>query len=287
MPELFAVCAVARNETPYLVEWVAYQRLMGASTILIYDNGHDDRGSALLKNLDRSGIITRAEWYGPFSKGPQLPAYEDALARLRGKIEWALFTDLDEFVVPTQADNLLEIFSSAQKADAIWFPWLIFGSGGQEEYRHGPMMERFTRRQSVDYETVTPVKSAVRPNQTIRAGIHVHDIATDAYENPLGERDFITNRINERRASQPARGYDVARVHHYMTKSRQEWGNKVARGKADRGPEDPDRKRDMNEFTLWDRNEVFDDSALRFLPRLREEMRLLHEITSTALAPGV
>jgi hypothetical protein len=272
------VCAIARNETLYLLEWIAYQRLLGADMVLIYDNGHDRAGNAILNALARRGIITHIPWFGSYPHGPQTPAYDDALRRLRDTTEWVLFVDLDEFVVPVHADNLIDVLCRADELDGMWFPWLIFGSSGEACYRPNPVIERFQWRQDVSDETVTPVKSAVRPRGTRVAHLHVHEICTDRYANPMGERDFLTTVDGRRRSAQLARGHDWVRVHHYMTKSRQEWREKVERGRADRGFADARSGRNLDEFTMWDQNEVFDDTALRFLPALRVEMRALERL---------
>lgn len=278
------VCAIARQETPYLLEWVAYQRVIGADLVMIYDNGHDRDGAELLAGLARRGAITHLPWTGAFPHGPQTPAYDDALHRLREHADWVLFVDLDEFVVPVHTDSVAELLDAAHDLDGVWFPWLIFGSAGHTHRRPEPMIERFRWREQITDQTVTPVKSAVRPHRTRAAHLHVHHVTSDAYANPHGERDYLTAADGTRRSAQLARGNDVVRVHHYMTKSRQEWRDKVARGRADRGFADREASRDPDEFATWDRNEVHDETAVRFLPALREEMALLHRLL--ALGPS-
>jgi hypothetical protein len=238
MPLTLCVCAIARQETPYLLEWIAYQRLIGADSIIIYDNGHDAQGRAILGTLARHGVIEHIPWSGHFAHGPQVPAYDDALNRLRGQAEWVLFIDLDEFLVLPGHENLPAFLDGMSDSDGIWFPWLIFGSGGQDKPRPEPMIERFRHRQMIDDGMLTPVKSVVRPDRTVAAHIHVHRIDTQAYTNPLGEQAYELSSDGGRRSSQKARGHSVARIHHYMTKSQAEWQAKVARGRADRGFKD-------------------------------------------------
>ncbi|MFD6563054.1 glycosyltransferase family 2 protein [Micromonospora profundi] len=282
-PMNLCVVAIARNETPYLLEWVAYQKVIGADHIVIYDNGHDAPGRRLLQALDRAAVITCVSWRGHFPHGPQVPAYEDALERLRGTSKWVLFCDLDEYAVPVEADRLTDVLAAADDLDGMWLPWLIFGSSGELVHRPAPVIQRFQRRQYADADTVTPVKSVVRPTRVVRPHLHVHHLETTAYGNPRGERDFLLARDGvSRRSAQPARGMDIARIHHYMTKSQSEWRAKVARGRADRGWADNVVSRDPDEFARWNLNEVRDSTALRFLPALREEMAALQ-----LLAAGV
>ncbi|SNT65888.1 Glycosyltransferase family 92 [Asanoa hainanensis] len=276
-----SVVAIARNETPYLLEWVAYQRVIGADRVIIYDNGHDVAGHRLLHALDRAGAIICVPWTGRFRHGPQVPAYEDALGRLRGTSDWVLFCDLDEFAVPVEATRLTDVLATVDDLDGMWLPWLIFGSSGELVHRPEPVIERFQRRQHADDDTVTPVKSVVRPARVVRPHLHVHHLDTAAYANPRGERDFLLARDGvSRRSAQLARGMDIVRIHHYMTKSQLEWRAKVARGRADRGWADESVSREHDEFAQWNRNEVRDATALRFLPALRQQMAALAQLTA-------
>jgi hypothetical protein len=274
------VSAIARHETPYLLEWVAHQLTIGANRILIYDNGHDPDGTKLLYDLDRRGVVVRIPWTGKYPHGPQVPAYDDALDRLRGCFEWVLFVDLDEFLIPIIHESFIDFLDTMPGSDGIWFPWLIFGSSGELEYRPEPMSERFVHRQKIDPSTITYVKSAVRPDRTRDARIHVHHLLTDAYTDPTGNRHHLLNSFGERRSAQLARGYDLVRIHHYMTKSEQEWKQKVSRGRADRGFLDEIQGRHLAEFSVWDQNEELDESALRFAPEVREHLRRLYAIVS-------
>ena len=274
------VSAIARNETPYILEWVAHQLTIGADLILIYDNGHDPDGARLLFDLDKHGVIVRIPWAGKYPHGPQVPAYDDALDRLRGHYEWVLLVDLDELLVPITHESLTDFLDTMPESDGVWFPWLIFGSSGELEYRAEPMMERFVRRQKIDYLTITDVKSAVRPDKARKARIHVHHLLTDAYTDPTGSRRHLLNSFGQHRSAQLATGYDLVRIHHYMTKSEQEWKQKVSRGRADRGFLDESQGRDLAEFSVWDRNEELDESALRLAPEVRKHLRRLRAIVS-------
>lgn len=57
----------------------------------------------------------------------------------------------------------------------------------------------------------------------------------------------------------------MGKLHHYFTRSQAHWDAKIRRGYHD-----TDRK--ASEFELYDRNEVFDDSAARYAPMVREEL---------------
>ncbi len=48
---------VMKNEGPFILEWVAWQRLMGVDRILVFINDCDDGTDTLLDELDRVGIV--------------------------------------------------------------------------------------------------------------------------------------------------------------------------------------------------------------------------------------
>ncbi len=267
-----AIVAIAKNETPYLVEWIAYQLVMGADHIYLYNNGHDELGESILGTLNQVGMIDAIRWTGDFPHGPQVPAYNHALRQYGEKFDWMAFVDLDEFIVPLKHSSLKSFLGGKTDVDAIWVPWLIFGSAGQHEYSANLMIERFERREFMSPETLTPIKSIVRPGASLKAGVHVHELRTACYENPKGNRDYIRDPTGAYRASQLADGFDILRIHHYMTKSQNEWRLKVERGRADRGGRDISSMRSLEEFPEWDRNEVFDRSAQKFRKRLKEQI---------------
>ena len=46
-----------RNEAPFIVEWVAHMRSIGATDLLVYTNDCDDGTDALLAVLANHGIL--------------------------------------------------------------------------------------------------------------------------------------------------------------------------------------------------------------------------------------
>ena len=95
MNATLAICAIVKNEHDYLLEWMAYHRLVGVDHFLIYNNSgdNDDGTTNLLSKLHQSGVAEvvawpdREEWCLPTGVylRPQLPAYYDGLQRIRGK----------------------------------------------------------------------------------------------------------------------------------------------------------------------------------------------------------
>jgi hypothetical protein len=60
-PPVLAIAAPVRGEAPYLLEWIAYHRVLGIRAFLLADNGGDDdkATSKLLQVLHDRQIIFR------------------------------------------------------------------------------------------------------------------------------------------------------------------------------------------------------------------------------------
>src|SRR5579864_641120 len=92
MKHFLAICAIVKNEHDYLLEWIAYHRVVGVEHFLIYNNSDDDDGTtALLGKLQRAGAVEVVQWPdkpkwslpSDVYTRPQIPAYYDGIERLR------------------------------------------------------------------------------------------------------------------------------------------------------------------------------------------------------------
>ncbi|CAM5221105.1 glycosyltransferase family 2 protein [Alishewanella longhuensis] len=99
-----AVAAIFKNERPYVLEWVAYHRLMGADQIIIADNFSDDGTSQLLEALHLAGIIIRIPYPRVGEEGPQAGAYNTVLRDFGSRFDLIAFIDADEFIVGANPD---------------------------------------------------------------------------------------------------------------------------------------------------------------------------------------
>jgi hypothetical protein len=123
-----AVLSMARNEAPYLPEWIAHYRAIGADKIFIYTNDNSDGTDTLLRWF--SGCAPVVPIFTAAAQGVdiQLKNYEHALFLLPELrlYDWVLVVDADEFLVPAARFNhhLPTMLAAAPAdTDAILFPW--------------------------------------------------------------------------------------------------------------------------------------------------------------------
>ncbi|MFO3904276.1 glycosyltransferase family 2 protein [Enterobacter hormaechei] len=226
-----AVCCICKNELPYVLEWVFHYRSIGFDTVFIYDNDSDDGTSELLIQLDKAGLIKRIFWPRIENIAPQRSAYADFLEKYASDFDWTLICDMDEFFstnfidVKTFIANALD---SEPNATAIAIPWLIFGSSGKFIHDDGAVTSRFTH---CDHECSNVVKTLFKPAATYQIRTHIVDVHYGSY---------IDNTFKKAKWSgvMPICLHDVkdgyARIHHYFTKSKEEWVKRKSLAKADR-----------------------------------------------------
>ena len=264
------VCMIAKNEGPYLSEWVYYYYILGFDEIIIYNNESDDDTAIILKNLRKKrelkNILKVRNWSKGKDTSPQITAYRDAIKRCKN--EWILFVDADEFLVLHKNNNVnefLESFSD-ETISAIGINWRIYGDSGLEINDGRLVIERFTKCASPDFDVHHHIKTFARVKR-INGDIHMHACQTDgrfvmADKQPLVMSvDWgVCNRIN----------YDIAQINHYYSKTKQEFEKKITRGQAGCADDHPLKYYyDWSAFNGHNRNEETDLCAQKYLETLK------------------
>lgn len=266
-----AVVAVIKDEAHYLKAWLDYHLAAGVDHFYLYDNGSTDETRALLEPYIKTRLV---DYFSVPGAIVQMPAYNDAVHRFRFACRYMAFIDCDEFIFPKSNRSITEvvdeIFANNPKAAGLGINWQVFGSNGQEtaDYSKG-VLERFTRRaESNWFEPMT--------KDTLPVGnIHVKTIANPRLirfiVNPhyayYFDGVFAVNSNGERVrtwGNEPVLSDKIV-VNHYYTKSREEFIDKMKRGRegVDSQEFDPATV-DISTFEKNDRNEVFDDGILTY-----------------------
>ncbi len=229
-----AICALCKNEREYIVEWVAYHKVLGFDDIYIYDNVSDDGTSELLIILEQAGIIKRVFW--PNSEMIPLPtqwpymytqygAYSHFLMTSSQQYDFVLTIDIDEFLVfpeHTLQSFLGEAQARYPNVGSIAIPWLLFGPNGYKNKQDGLVIERFTTCAPLPANLDKPkdaVKSFYSPKRTFAVGTHRATLLSgDILNNDFEKASF--SKTTPYQFAQWAYGY--ATIHHYFTKSEEE-----------------------------------------------------------------
>lgn len=131
-PFFLAACAIIKDEADYILEWIAFHRVVGFEYFYIYDNESSDGVGSLLAPLEAHGICTRTPW--PRAQEPDAPqtrAYRHAMASIGNQTTWLATIDADEFVVPLHKigvgcseDELLTRQFRVVQLENVWVGWI-------------------------------------------------------------------------------------------------------------------------------------------------------------------
>jgi hypothetical protein len=266
-----AICAIAKNEGPYLPEWVAYHHLIGFDPILVYNHESTDDSAEILEQLERQGLVEPHAWTSPPDKKPQWLAYEDGLDRLRDRADWIAFIDLDEFVVLPRHDTIQAFLEEFGAGEAIAMNWKMFGSAGHRRHEPGLVMERFTRCAERRFHGNKAVKTLARPRAIEKPMVH-----TCTFRDGVSYATVTGEEMPPGEGKSKSISHDIIRLNHYFTRSWEEWQAKSTRGRGAKPPNHPKKHRTEQEFISNDRNEREDTAILVHAPQVKEFLASLN-----------
>ena len=62
MKPYLSICAIYRDEAPYLREWIEFHRLVGVERFFLYNNGSEDDHLEVLAPYVEDGIVVLHDW---------------------------------------------------------------------------------------------------------------------------------------------------------------------------------------------------------------------------------
>ncbi len=164
-----AILCIARNEGPFVEEWLEYHFSIGIDRV--YFVSTDSDFAPVKTFIDGSKFRSRIELlhFADFTPGWQMRCYNAHLPLIAE--DWVLVIDIDEFLYlntfPTIGDFLEKV---GDDIGQIQFPWLILMSLNYSEARVVDILS-----QSEKYVS-DHVKSMVRRSCCTGLGIHSHAI---------------------------------------------------------------------------------------------------------------
>ncbi len=213
-----AVCAIYRNEGPYLREWVEFHRLVGVEKLFLYDNSSTDDHHEQLAPYVADGCVEVRPW--PDNPG-QITAYAHCLETRRDQARWIAFIDLDEFLFSPTLAPVPDILADYEQHPGVVVNWALFGSSGHKTRPEGLVIENYLWRARDDGRNHHTVKSVVDPRRTVRStGVNPHcfiysdGFAVNEQGHPVDRKPFgITDEVSFARL----------RINHYYIKSEEQW----------------------------------------------------------------
>ena len=213
-----AVCAIFREEAPFLDEWISFHLGVGATHFYLYNNFSTDNFRDVLAPWIERGIVTLIEWPVPVG---QLPAYRDCLKRARWDCRWIAFIDIDEFLFSPAGTDVRVILRDYADLPGVEVWQLFFGSGGHVSRPASPVTEAYLKRAPTTIKTT--VKTIANPRMVYKVGVH-----NSKYWH--GEaRDGARRRVV---SAEIGAVLEPLRINHYWSRSIEDLRTKIARHDA-------------------------------------------------------
>ena len=277
------IVTTMKNEGPFMLEWVAFNRAIGFTDFLIYTNDCSDGTDAIAARLDRMGLAQHR--VNVFRKGgrPQGAALKAAMKEpVYRQAEWLICADCDEFLnIRVGAGHLDDLFAAAGAADAISVCWKLFGNGGHLHYTEDLVTERFTQccgEHAFPNYRARGMKTLVRNTERF-AKLRIHRPAFHPDRGNIawvdgGGRPMPDLYLDQGWNAHAGFNHDLARLHHYAVRAVESFLVKRDRGRTNHVGDDQG-------ITYWSNmnyNFTRDTSLHARLPALRRELdRLLQD----------
>jgi hypothetical protein len=252
MSAYLSVCAIYRDEAPYLEEWIEFHRLVGVEHFFLYNNESVDDHAAILAPYVAEGIAVVHHWP---EHPAQKEAYEHCLAEHGAGSRWIAFLDLDEFLFSPEQRPVPELLAEFEQWPAVGVNRVNFGTSGHKDKPSGLVIEEYLMR----WPAVQSIKSIVDPART--AGfVNVHafsyrdgGFAVDEQKRPID--GWVTDEYT----------FDRLRINHYYTRSEAEFLHKLDHVRADNAQL---RKRPKNFRGIAGKER--DETITPYVPALRD-----------------
>lgn len=270
-----------RNEAPFILEWVAYHRMIGINDPIVFSNACTDGTDLMLERLDEMGLIRHLPNPTTMTGGHMhivaALRYLNFGSRLR-RSDWVISFDVDEFVnVKVGQGRMEDLFDAVPDANLISLSQQNFGHSGEWDYRddlqiatfdHGwDKASSYTRNlnrrgtKTLTHQSSDPVSwgnhSPVFDASKLEKLSPVNGSGQD-----ISELD-MTQTIKALPA--PHYGFDLVQLNHYALRSVDSYLLKVARGSSAH----PDRPYQLGYWRKYDHNDHKDRSIQRHADDLR------------------
>lgn len=264
-----SICAIFRDEAPYLKEWIEFHRLVGVEHFYLCNHhSSDDYASVLQPYIDK-GIVelfqseSNEETNNIFLfNSIQCDFYTKSVKRACGVSKWLACIDIDEFLFPAQENNLLTVLKKYQDCAGIAVNWQVFGTSWVQQILPGHLLiEELTRCHSYDASVNYHIKSIVRPK-------YVKEFLSPHYANYLeGYSQVNTDHTSFQGPFSPYVQVDVLRINHYWTKDEDHFYNVKLPRRVLWGLSNESMIANLDAMNVEQNTEI-----LRFVPKLKKRL---------------
>lgn len=259
-----AVCVVAKNPTSEdLVEWIVHHLSLGVGHIYWYDHNSTEDLSRVVAPFEQAGLLTWLHPAGDAAHPVQLPVYHHCGDTYGHRHEWLAYIDADEMLwLPgAQKDELAQdeqplvtLLREFEAYAGLSVNWVMYGSSGHVARPHDTTLRAYSRCMTGSIKTNELADMHQRHVKTIvhtarlrtpfrfyhpHGGHFVHDLVPVEPDQEIRVRaqkgPFVDERFRPLPEAHLTESHTAERIAllHFITRSREDFEAKVARGAAD------------------------------------------------------
>lgn len=268
---LLGACAIFHSEQAFLGEWIEFHLNQGFDRFYLYDNEHNvpgqnqpqDKYKHILEPYINKGQVVYHSWPDDVRQPnwTQRNAYYHCLQTFNNECQWIGFFDIDEFIFPdrtvTTFPNVQSIIRQYNANPRIAQISVIRYNFGNYWHKTPPPVGGVVENYRTRDKTFSNVKSFIN---TDCAYLHKPPDSVHIYKDLIKYGDSL----NGETIPLPLR------FNHYLTKSTDDFNNRNALWKKKRETSlfnPPDMCRFNNQLCPEDFNQVYDVSAIEFVPK--------------------
>jgi hypothetical protein len=274
----------AKNEGPFILEWIAYHKLIGFTDVIVFTNECTDGTDDLLDRLDEMNVVQHMPNPRVINETLRFQAAALRYAsemRLVRQADWRLSFDSDEFVsIKPGEGHVSDLVAHSPKAHLISICQLQFGCSHIDTFIPGLSTEQFTWHQSHKAKEGTSrrrdlergLKTFIRADApVVRWNNHFPDLDPEKVDEALwvyGDNHKVPDAVyNGKTKSLPAENcYGLAQLNHYATRSRESFLVQSHRGNAVKLNE----QADVKYWQRYNHNAEQGGAITRHVPALHE-----------------
>ena len=297
-----------RNEGPFLLEWVAYHRVIGFDRVVICANPSTDGSDGLLAALDAAGAIT----YLPTSPGPNQSPLEAAVEAFEARVgyrdaAWYAWLDADEFLNVTIGNRRVEdLVAALGPAQGTMLNWRLFGTNGHDRFGGRFISSDFARASQPDFVGNLATKPFFRKSDKVAGFAAIgQDRPQLAPDHGFGPQDFLAGngkpllpdeprnlawlqgkrRVRANLVGRKEAGHALAQINHYAVRTPEFFRLKQQRGSGSLKTGSGEQTQyTVSYFSHFDQNEVEDRSILHWEAAVTDEIQRLMAVLAVAQA---
>lgn len=264
-----SIISIFRNEDRFLKEWIDFHRVVGVDHFYLFNNGSHDEYLAVLQPYIDKGIVELYDWpkqsHGIQQEwiDIQCAAFRQAIDQSKGQSKWVATIDTDEFLFPTQQDNLVEFLEDYDDCSSLVINWQNFGTSNVKRVPKDELMIGMLVHQSpVNCEINTFAKSIFKP-EAIKYCSQPHTM--DNYSWAYGV-DSDKNIFDWKHHMSHPILVDKIRINHYWSRDDDFFQEtKIAQYKRWAGEKGVEASKNRNQLA----NQVVNTEILRFIPAMK------------------